>query len=578
MIESRNGSASWRAALKVAAIFLVASAVWIVGSDAVIVRLAPNLESLAAFQTYKGLVYTAVMGLLIFVAVKHFFRREQWMGAALRESEERFRGAFETAAHGMGLVSPEGRWLKVNRALCDMVGYSEAELLATDFQTITHSDDLQSDCEYVRQLLAGEIPSYQMEKRYLHKNGSIVWILLSVSLVRDSAGKPIHFVSQVQDISERKRAEEALRDSETKLRAIFDHHYQLTGLLDPEGRLLATNKTALELVDADEAEVFGKYFWEGPWWNRSQEREVRSAIERAAGGEFVRFETTHPSADGGVRDIDFSLTPVRDDDGKVVYLVPEGRDITDMKRAEAEREQLIAHLERQNAELERFAYTVSHDLRTPLLSIRWLSDALAEDLAQGEEDRVREGVEQIAGSAETMIKLLDDVLELSRVGRIVNSPVEVPMDALTREVLTTLAKQLADAKVRVEMSSPLPTLWADRKRVAEVLQNLVHNAIKYMGKQPEPRIEIGARQNGSETICYVRDNGMGIDPRYHEKIFGLFDQLDPKADGSGIGLALTKRIIEAHGGRIWCESDGEGCGSTFFFTVPARRDGADDDV
>ncbi|MHC4756275.1 MAG: PAS domain-containing sensor histidine kinase, partial [Planctomycetota bacterium] len=129
----------------------------------------------------------------------------------LRESEDRFRGAFETAAHGMGLVSPKGHWLKVNKALCDIVGYSEKELLATDFQTITYPDDLDADLEYVQQLLAGEIKSYQMEKRYIHKQGHLVWILLSVSLVRDNAGNPIHFVSQINDITERKQAEEELR-------------------------------------------------------------------------------------------------------------------------------------------------------------------------------------------------------------------------------------------------------------------------------------------------------------------------------------------------------------------------------
>jgi len=137
---------------------------------------------------------------------------------ALRESEERFRGAFTTAAHGMALVSPKGRWLKVNRALCEIVGYSEEELLATDFQAITHADDLHSDLDHVRQVLAGEIASYQKEKRCIHRQGHLVWILLSVSLVRDSKGQPLHFVAQIQDISSRKRAEEERRQIEEQMR------------------------------------------------------------------------------------------------------------------------------------------------------------------------------------------------------------------------------------------------------------------------------------------------------------------------------------------------------------------------
>jgi len=146
------------------------------------------------------------------VAVVRDISQRRKTDEAIRQSEERFRGAFETAAHGMGLVAPDGRWLKVNRALCDMVGYSEAELLATNFQAITHPDDLQADCECLRQLLASELPSYQMEKRYLHKDGSVIWILLSVSLVRDSAGYPVHFVSHIQDVTQRKQAEKELKE------------------------------------------------------------------------------------------------------------------------------------------------------------------------------------------------------------------------------------------------------------------------------------------------------------------------------------------------------------------------------
>ena len=200
------------------------------------------------------------------------------------------------------------------------------------------------------------------------------------------------------------------------------------------------------------------------------------------------------------------------------------------------------------------------------------SDLTFFDLAEGAEERVQEDTQQIARSADTMVGLLDGVLELSRIGRVVDPPEEVPLDALVREVLATLANRISAANVQVEVFPSLPTLWADRKRMSEVVQNLIDNAIKYMGEQPEPRIEIGARQDGDETTCYVRDNGTGIEPRYHEKVFGLFDQLDPKIEGSGIGLTLTQRIVEAHGGRIWCESDGEGRGATFFFTIPPKQE------
>lgn len=257
--------------------------------------------------------------------------------ASLRESERRFYGAFEYAPIGMALVAPDGRWLRVNRALCESVGYSAQELLELDFQTITHPDDLDADLDYVRQLLAGELRSYQMEKRYLHKSGRAIWVHLGVSLVRDDGNEPLYFIAQVKDISERKAAEMRLRESERRFRAIFNSMYQFIGLLQPDGILLEANQTALDFGSTTPSEVLGRPFWDTPWWLGSQAGRVqlRSAIDRAAKGEFVRYEAEVCGAGGTMATIDFSLKPVLDEAGEVVLLIPEGRDITERKRAEA---------------------------------------------------------------------------------------------------------------------------------------------------------------------------------------------------------------------------------------------------
>ncbi|MEE8452848.1 MAG: ATP-binding protein, partial [Thermoguttaceae bacterium] len=154
-------------------------------------------------------------------------------------------------------------------------------------------------------------------------------------------------------------------------------------------------------------------------------------------------------------------------------------------------------------------------------------------------------------------------------------PEDVPLEGLAREALELVGGQIKENRVQVEISNDLPVVFGDRLRLTEVVQNLIDNAVKYMGNQAEPRVEIGSRCNGNETICYVRDNGIGIDPRYHEKVFGLFDQLDQKVEGSGIGLSLVKRIVEVHGGRIWVESEGLGHGSTFCFTLAAKSEPAE---
>ena len=229
-------------------------------------------------------------------------------------------------------------------------------------------------------------------------------------------------------------------------------------------------------------------------------------------------------------------------------------------------------LETRNAELERFAYTVSHDLKSPLVTIRGFLGILARDLQNGDTARVSRDIARIDGAAERMAQLLDELLELSRVGRVVNPPELVDFAELASEAIEQVAGPIANRGVAVEVEPDLPPVYGDRPRLVEVLQNLIENAVKFMGDQPAPRIEIGCRNHreepDGETVFYVRDNGTGIDEPYLDKVFGLFDRLDPSIDGTGVGLALVRRIIETHGGRIWVESDGPGTGSTFCYTLP----------
>jgi PAS domain S-box-containing protein len=234
-----------------------------------------------------------------------------------------------------------------------------------------------------------------------------------------------------------------------------------------------------------------------------------------------------------------------------------------------ERQDLIAELESKNAELERFTYTVSHDLKSPLFTIRGFLGYLEQDALSGNHARLKIDMQRIIDATEKMQMLLNDLLELSRIGRLRNELVSVPFEELVRDAVELVQGQIMACGIAVHIDANLPTVLGDRPRLLEVLQNLIDNAAKFMGNQPEPRIEIG--QSGVEDGMYlfhVRDNGMGILPQYHERIFGLFNKLDVRSDGTGIGLALVKRIIEVHGGRIWVESE-LGKGATFYFTLPS---------
>jgi signal transduction histidine kinase len=238
------------------------------------------------------------------------------------------------------------------------------------------------------------------------------------------------------------------------------------------------------------------------------------------------------------------------------------------KRVEAEREHIIKELESKNAELERFTYTVSHDLKSPLITIGGFIGLLEGDVRTGNTAKFENDLERIREAKDKMHRLLTELLELSRIGRILNTPITVPFAQIVEEALALTHGRLMAGNVRVEVGQDLPTVHGDLPRLVEVMQNLIDNSAKFMGGQPTPRIQIGVRAENNAEVFFVADNGMGIDPPYHQKIFGLFDKLNPRSEGTGVGLALVKRIIEVHGGHIWVESEGKGQGSTFYFTMP----------
>jgi len=231
--------------------------------------------------------------------------------------------------------------------------------------------------------------------------------------------------------------------------------------------------------------------------------------------------------------------------------------------------QTIGELERRNAELERFSYTVSHDLRSPLVTVLGFLGLLEQDVAAGRRESALADLARIRAAASKMERQLRELLELSRVGRVVNPPEDVPLRELVDEARQALAGRLSAGEVELVQGPDLPVLYGDRARLAEVVQNLVDNAAKFMGGRSDPRIEIGALPSPDGPVCYVRDNGIGIDPRHHQRVFGLFERLDTGVDGTGVGLALVKRIVEVHGGRVWVESAGPGLGATFYFALPA---------
>nr|WP_319376510.1 ATP-binding protein [uncultured Methanoregula sp.] len=258
----------------------------------------------------------------------------------------------------------------------------------------------------------------------------------------------------------------------------------------------------------------------------------------------------------------------RDAAGRPLRMTGTHTDISERKEAEVQREKFIQELGLKNAELERFTYTVSHDLKSPLLTIKWYAGLLEDDAKKGDPDQQKKDIRHIAGAADIMLELLTQVIRLSRIGRVVSPSENIAFGTLAEEAVSVLAGPLAERGIAVEIGPDLPMVHVDHARIREALVNLIENAIRVLTDRPDPVIRIGADMSGTSPVFFVQDNGIGIDPRYLERIFNLFEKLDPSTPGTGAGLTIVKRIIEVHGGKIWAESDGEGKGAIFRFTLP----------
>ena len=364
-----------------------------------------------------------------------------------------------------------------------------------------------------------------------------------------------------------------VRESEEKFKMIFNSLFNYIVLLDSDGKVIEMNQTGLDLSGKLNHEICGQYLYDTSLWKVSEKnRDILSdRIEECKEKQIVRFQAENRSADGHIIDVDVSLKAISDALNEIKMIILEGRDITEQMQAEYEMKTLIQALEEQKGELERFTYTVSHDLKSPLITIKGFLGLLASDIEQNDQKQMAIDFQRIHDAVNKMESLLKDLLELSRIGRIINVPEDVAVKDLVKDAQELAAGLLSEGNITIKVQESLPVVRGDGMRLREVMVNLISNAAKFMGDQENRVIEIGTQQIENEQCLFVRDNGIGIKPEYQERIFGLFEKLNNTASGTGIGLAIVKRIIEVHGGRIWVESDGPGTGSTFYFTINANH-------
>jgi PAS domain S-box-containing protein len=387
----------------------------------------------------------------------------------------------------------------------------------------------------------------------------------------------------MRNTSEPRDAEKTLAASEEHYRLISEvmSDYTFSTKLDAEGKLVLNWVAgAFEKITGYTYEEYvARGGWRAALHPDDREQDARDMETLRANRPVVtELRTIRPTGD--VRWVRVYGHPVWDAErDQLVGIYGAVQDVTERKQAEDEREALIRELEAKNAELERFTYTVSHDLKSPLITIQGFLGFVEKDALAGNVERLRADVGRIADAVGKMQRLLNELLELSRVGRVANPPEAVSFASLAREAEALVAGRIARRGVEVRISDDLPVVWGDRSRLREVVQNLLDNAVKFTGDQARPRVEIGVRDAAGERVFYVRDNGKGIDPAFRERVFGLFEKLERDGEGTGVGLALVKRIVELHGGRVWFEPGSDGRGTTACFTLaeaPGRGAGSRD--
>lgn len=490
-----------------------------------------------------------------------------------KQTEIKYQKLFNTASEGFLILDHTGQILDANEAFMQLLGTKRNFVLRKKFwrldnlkvvnlaQLIQNFRDLVHGKKLIIKHIMMEIQNAQNDNLILDYHANLVKTKNNLKLI---------FVS-IRDMTLYKKAEDNLKESEEKFRNLAEYSLQGIFIFQNHHFVYLNDMTSqiaeipkAELMRMDQTELIQK-FRPAPFHWSSDDLELlkkgmfpegRFEIVITNGvGQKVYLEILQHS-------INYQGNPAFQ--GAII-------DITKRKQHEKEREELLNELSNRNGELERFVYTVSHDLKTPLVTVKGFAGLLEQDIKKNDLKNITSDIYHINRACDRMQKLIQDLLELSRIGRLVNPPEDMDFEDILKEALEQVQSMIEKNGIQVIINRPFGIVKVDRQRIVEAMVNLLTNAIKFMGNNQNPTIEIGSGFLDETKYFYVKDNGIGINPKYFQKIFNLFEQIKTiNAEGTGVGLTIVKRIIELHGGQIWVESE-LGKGSRFCFTLGAKK-------
>ncbi len=481
----------------------------------------------------------------------------------LRASEQRYRNVYDTAPLAFVIWDCACRVTDWNSRAERMFGWSRDEVLGRNFFEFLIPEHARPRVEdVVAHLLHGEIEPDVVNEN-LTKHGETLLCRWSNSILRDEEGRIMGGMSLALDITEQVRAERALRESEKKYSTLVEN--SLTGIyIDQDERIVFANQTLADTYGYPREELIGM---ESRRLVHPDDRPLTDRIraKRLQGKKApAEYEARGLKKDGSVIWVKRRNTII-EYDGRTAIL---GNvvDVTGRRRAEE-------RFKRTNRELRNFASVVSHDLKSPIIAIQGFATRLRKGLSPEQERKVGKYIDHIMESARRMELLVADLLALSKSGRVVSNLAEVSSRDIVRSVTRSLEDRLEEEGIELVVADSLPPVRCDRERVCQVFENLLVNAIRSVKGVEAPRIEIGSREGRGLHTFFVRDNGIGIDPRHHGRVFEMFYRVkgtEEGEEGTGLGLAIVDRIVRAHGGKAWVESE-KGKGATFCFSLPTAR-------